>query len=287
VTTVSGLPLPRRAQRQETNFAGVTFPAIQDPIDMHPVRRSPAEVASTAVAASAAISDAEIVARVVAGEIELFEVLMRRHNQRLFRTARAIVRDDAEAEDVMQEAYARAFSQLAQFEGRAQWSTWVTRIAVNEALGRVRRTGRFVSADVEGVEEASLSRKMDPSDDAWQQANGGASPFPTGPEDHAAARELGGFLEHALDDLPDIYRSVFVLREIEELSTAEVASCLDITEDLVKVRLHRARVALRSRLDRRVGSALRRIYDFHLSRCDRVVAAVMARISAGRTPTSK
>ncbi len=256
---------------------------------MHPVRRSPPAVASTALAASAAISDAEIVARVVAGETELFEVLMRRHNQRLFRAARAIVRDDAEAEDVMQEAYARAFSQLAQFEGRAQWSTWVTRIAVNEALGRVRRTGRFVSADVEGLEEASLSRKMDRGQNnaAWQQVGGAAAPFPTGPEDHAAARELGGFLERALDDLPDMYRSVFVLREIEELSTAEVASCMDISEDLVKVRLHRARAALRSGLDRRVGSALRGIYDFHLSRCDRVVAAVMARIGAGRPPASK
>jgi len=250
---------------------------------MQPVRRpEAASSAARSLAASASISDAEIVARVVAGEIELFEVLMRRHNQRLFRTARAIVRDDAEAEDVMQEAYARAFSQLAQFEGRAQWSTWVTRIAVNEALGRVRRTGRFVSADIEGVEEASLSRKMDRKDDAWREANGGAAPFPTGPEDQAAARELGGFLERALDDLPDIYRSVFVLREIEELSTAEAAECLDISEELVKVRLHRARTALRDRLDRRVGSALRGVYDFHLSRCDRVVEAVMARIAAGR-----
>src|SRR5215471_13687201 len=102
---------------------------------MHPARRAPA--------LSSTLADEDIVARVRAGDIELFEVLMRRHNQRVFRAARAIVRDDAEAEDVMQEAYARAFSQLAQFEGRAQWSTWVTRIAVNEALGRVRRTGRF------------------------------------------------------------------------------------------------------------------------------------------------
>ncbi len=250
---------------------------------MHPVRRSEsAPTDARALAASGSISDAEIVARVVAGEVELFEVLMRRHNQRLFRTARAIVRDDAEAEDVMQEAYARAYSQLAQFEGRAQWSTWVTRIAVNEALGRVRRTGRFVSADVEGVEEATLGRKTDRNDGAWREVSGAAAPFPSGPEDQAAARELGGFLESALDDLPDIYRSVFVLREVEELSTAEAAECLDISEELVKVRLHRARTALRARLDRRVGSALRGVYDFHLSRCDRVVAAVMARITAGQ-----
>jgi RNA polymerase sigma-70 factor (ECF subfamily) len=251
---------------------------------MHPVRRPESAMTDArALAASGTISDAEIVARVLAGEVELFEVLMRRHNQRLFRTARAIVRDEAEAEDVMQEAYARAFAQLAQFEGRAQWSTWVTRIAVNEALGRVRRTGRFVSADVEGVEEATLSSsKTDRNDGAWREVNGPGTPFPSGPEDQAAARELGGFLERALDDLPDIYRSVFVLREVEELSTAEAAECLNISEELVKVRLHRARTALRERLDRRVGSALRGVYDFHLSRCDRVVAAVMARINPGR-----
>ena len=241
-------------------------------------------------AVSATLTDAEIVARVLAGETELFEVLMRRNNQRLFRAARAIVRDDAEAEDVMQEAYARAYSQLARFEGRSQWSTWVTRIAVNEALGRVRRTGRFVSMDVDGAagagedRQAALSAKarakVDQNDDAWREANGGAAPFPTGPEDHAAARELGGFLEQALDALPDIYRSVFVLREIEELSTAETAACLEVSEELIKVRLHRARAALRQRLDQRVGAALRGVYGFHLSRCDRVVNAVMARIRA-------
>jgi RNA polymerase sigma-70 factor (ECF subfamily) len=255
---------------------------------MHPLPRP------QPLAASATLTDTEIVARVLAGEIELFEVLMRRHNQRLFRAARAIVRDDAEAEDVMQEAYTRAFSQLARFEGRSQWSTWVTRIAVNEALGRVRRTGRFVSTDVDGApgtqdgirDGANTGTKararVDPNDDAWREANGGAAPFPTGPEDHAAARELGGFLERALDELPDIYRSVFVLREIEELSTAEAAACLDISEELIKVRLHRARAALRQRLDQRVGSALRGVYGFHLSRCDRVVNAVMARITPRR-----
>lgn len=223
---------------------------------------------------SSTLSDEEVVARVLAGDVDLFEVLMRRHNQRVFRAARAIVRDDAEAEDVMQEAYARAFSQLAQFEGRAQWSTWVTRIAVNEALGRVRRSGRFVNTELDHEQEAKLDR----SDDAWRGANGSAAPFPVGPEDQAAARELGGFLERAMDSLPDIYRSVFVLREVEEMSTAEAAATLEISEELVKVRLHRARAALRQRLDERVGSALRGVYDFHLTRCDRVVAAVMARI---------
>src|ERR1044071_9537969 len=164
---------------------------------MQPQRRSPAP------AMSSGLPDEEIVARVIAGDIDLFEVMMRRHNQRVFRAARAIVSDDAEAEDVMQEAYARAYAQLSQFEGRAQWSTWVTRIAVNEALGRVRRGGRFVNQDLCGEQEA----KVDRSDDAWRGANGASAPFPDGPEDQAAARELGGFLEHAMDELPDIYRT--------------------------------------------------------------------------------
>jgi RNA polymerase sigma-70 factor (ECF subfamily) len=234
---------------------------------LQPVRRLHANVVP------ATLSDADVVARVIAGETELFEVLMRRHNQRVFRAARAIVKNDTEAEDVMQEAYVRAFTQLVQFEGRAQWSTWVTRIAVNEALGRVRRTGKFVSTSFDDEQEMRM-------DDAGRPAAG--LPAPTGPEDQASARELGGFLEKAVDALPDIYRSVFVLREIEELSTAEAAACLDISEELVKVRLHRARADLRRRLDARLGSGLRGIYDFHLSRCDRVVANVMARIA--RTP---
>jgi RNA polymerase sigma-70 factor (ECF subfamily) len=136
----------------------------------------------------------------------------------------------------------------------------VTRIAVNEALARVRRRGRFVDADVDatGNKEGTMQRP--------------------GPEDQTSARELGAFLERAVDALPDIYRTVFVLREAEELSTADTAAALGISEELVKVRLHRARADLRRTLEAHVGAATRDIYDFHLSRCDRVVAAVMDRI---------
>jgi len=232
---------------------------------MSAAQPAPARIASP-------LLDEEVVARVLAGETALFEVLMRRHNQRLFRTARAIVQDDAEAEDVMQEAYARAFSQLAQFQGRSAWSTWVTRIAVNEALGRLRRQGRFVNTDVTEMEEARMDEPTR------------GDPATAGPEDQVAARELNGYLERAVDSLPDIYRTVFVLREVEELSTAETADCLGISEELVKVRLHRARGELRRRLEAHVGSALRGVYGFHLSRCDRIVANVMARIRDGRLP---
>jgi RNA polymerase sigma-70 factor (ECF subfamily) len=233
---------------------------------MSAARPEPARVASP-------LLDEEVVARVLAGETALFEVLMRRHNQRLFRTARAIVQDDAEAEDVMQEAYARAFSQLGQFQGRSQWSTWVTRIAVNEALGRLRRQGRFVNTDVMEMEEASMD----------EPTPGDRAP-PAGPEDQVAARELNGVLERAVDGLPDIYRTVFVLREVEELSTAETADCLGISEELVKVRLHRARGELRRRLESHIGTAMRGVYGFHLSRCDRIVAHVMERIRNGDLP---
>ena len=226
--------------------------------------------AAGVVGPAAALSDEEVVARVLAGDLPLFEVLMRRHNQRLYRTARAIVRDDAEAEDVMQETYVRAYAALGQFEGRAQWATWLTRIAVNEALARVRARGRFVSREATEVMEDDVMAKEPPLPARSE-----------GPEAAASARELGALVEHAMDDLPDTYRAVFVLREVQELSTAETAACLEVSEELVKVRLHRARAELRRLMDARLGAATREVFDFHASRCDRVVAAVLERIAAG------
>ncbi len=234
--------------------------------------------AAPVASANATLTDEEVAARVLAGETGLFEVLMRRYNRRLFRVARAIVRDDGEAEDVMQETYVRAYGALGQFEGRAAWATWLTRIAVNEALARVRRRGRFVGRELVDLREDDMD---------GQEVLGGAPSGRSsargdlGPEETASARELGGLVERAVDELPDSYRMVFMLREVEELSTIETAACLEISEDLVKVRLHRARAELRRLLDARLGAATREVFDFHLSRCDRVVAAVMARISVG------
>jgi RNA polymerase sigma-70 factor (ECF subfamily) len=232
------------------------------------------ELAASASPAIAAVTltDEQVAARVLAGESGLFEVLMRRYNRRLFRVARAIVRDDAEAEDVMQETYVRAFAALGQFAGRAPWATWLTRIAVNESLARVRRRGRFVGREAVDVMEDEMD-----SEEVRGVASGGRS---IGPEEATSARELSGFLERAVDELPDSYRMVFMLREVEELSTAETAACLDVSEELVKVRLHRARTELRRLLDTRLGAATREVFGFHLSRCDRVVAAVMARVAA-------
>ena len=209
-----------------------------------------------------ALSDEQIVAQVVGGHTALFEVLMRRHNERIYRAARAIVRDDREAEDVMQQAYVNAYAHLRQFDHRAKFSTWLTRIAINEALARVRRQRRYEPFDDQATDagETMMSR---------QQVD---------PEHQAIARELGMLLERAVDALPDGNREVFMLREIEGLSTAETAESLGVSEDVVKTRLSRARAALRSDLFQRAGLAAANAFRFERPRCDRVVAAVMERI---------
>jgi len=210
-----------------------------------------------------ALADEEIVRRVKAGETELFERLMRRYNQRLFRVARAILRDEGEAEDVMQQAYLNAYAHLDQFAGRASFATWLTRIAVHEASARLRRRR---SAEGETM--------RDPDDDP-------AASLPArgpDPEAQLLADEVRRLLEAAIDALPEGYRSAFVLREVEGLDTADTAASLGISEDLVKTRLHRARARLREELYRRAGGQIASAFSFHLARCDRVVAAVMGRI---------
>jgi len=220
----------------------------------------------TPVAPSAASpTDEDVVAAILAGKTSLFETLMRRHNRRLYRAARSIVRDDVEAEDVLQQAYVEAFAHLAQFEGRARFSTWLTRIVIHEALARVRRRGRFVQIDEEGDE-------MDTS-----ATLRGASPSP---EEQAFTGELKSLIEGAIEALPDPYRAVFVLRAVEGLSTAETAECMEISEDQVKTRLLRARAKLRAELEERAGGAVSSAFPFGAERCDRVVASVMHRIRA-------
>ena len=211
--------------------------------------------------------DEVLIKEVLAGDTALFEVLMRRYNERLYRAARSIVRDDQEAEDVMQQAYVNAFTHLRQFNGSARFSTWLTRIAINEALARVRRQGRYEPFEDERAQEPFMSRH--PS------AN---------PERQASANELGALLEWAIDRLPDGMREVFVLREVEGLSTMDVAACLDVSEDVVKTRLSRGRATLRRLLMERTGTTAPEAFRFYRPRCDRVVAEVLARI-AGR-PTS-
>jgi RNA polymerase sigma-70 factor (ECF subfamily) len=210
-----------------------------------------------------ALSDGEIVARVRAGDVELFELLMRRYNQRLYRVAWSVLRNDTQAEDVVQETWVRAFAHLDQFEERARFSTWLTRIALYEAWSRARRGRRFVPFGPEAHGEANFM-----SDPISEEND---------PEARAAERETARALEAAIERLPDRYRGVFMLREIEELSTAETAECLELSEEAVKTRLHRARGLLRRELSG-VAPAHARIYPFLGARCDRMVERVVARI---------
>jgi len=214
--------------------------------------------------------DEEIIGRVLGGEVALFELLMRRHNQRIYRAIRSILREDSETEDVMQETYVRAYEHLAQFEGRARFSTWLTRIAVNEAIKRSVARGRL---DPLELEEMGREDQVMP---AFQQAT-------TTPESNASQSELRSILEQAVLALPEGYRAVVMLRDVEDMSTADTAEALSLSEANVKVRLHRAHELLRDELLSMTRSASAQAFGFHASRCDRVVQGVMARIvSEGR-----
>lgn len=207
--------------------------------------------------------DEELIRRVLQGETAAFEPLMRRYNERVYRTARAIVRDEHEAEDVMQQAYVNVFTHLRQFQGTAQFSTWLTRIVVNEALARLRR--RNIHDVFDEDRPTGISAMTNPS---WED-----------PERQASTRELRTLLEWAIDTLPDGTREVFVLREVEGLSTSDTAHCLGVSDDAVKTRLSRGRAALRRALLDRMGAAASDVFRFYRPRCDRIVAAVLARIT--------
>jgi RNA polymerase sigma-70 factor, ECF subfamily len=215
-------------------------------------------------------ADKEIVRRVLQGDLVLFELLMRRHNQRLYRAIRSILRNDSESEDVMQEAYVRAYEHLAQFEGRAKFSTWLTRIAVNEALKRLAARGRHDPLDEEQYE----------GEDGTMPAFHSNSPTP---EASASRSELRDLLEEAVLTLPYAYRAVIVLRDVEEMSTAETAEVLSLTDANVKVRLHRAHELLRAELFARAGATCTQAFVFQATRCDRVVRAVFERLDLGKS----
>jgi RNA polymerase sigma-70 factor (ECF subfamily) len=210
-------------------------------------------------------TDEEVVERVKAGDTALYEILMRRYNQRLYRVARAILHDDAEAEDVMQDAYVRAYEHLDQFAARAPFSTWLTRIAVHEALARLRLRDRNQQLqDTESDGEIPMNMVETSLD----------------PEQRASTAELGQLLEAAVLGLPLQYRAVVMLRDVEDLSTAETAAALDLSEENVKVRLHRGRAMVRGWLFARVGTKAKAAFPFMGTRCDHVVHRVLERLAS-------
>jgi len=213
---------------------------------------------------SESLTDEEVVYRVLAGETALYEVIMRRYNQRLYRVARAILHSDVEAEDVMQDAYVRAFTHLGQFAARAPFSSWLTRIAVNEALARRRSSKQHQEVDVTEFDGEISMQDLYKSPD---------------PEQNASSAQLRGFLEQAVLDLPEQYRTVIMLRDIEELSTAETADALYLTVENVKIRLHRGHSMIRNWLFERMGAEAKDAFPFMGIRCDHVVQAVFSRIA--------
>src|SRR5262249_49690258 len=208
-------------------------------------------------------SDEQIVERVCDGNIEFFEILLRRYNQRVYRTARSVLRNDAEAEEVAQEAWVRAFDRLSQFAGRGRFASWVTQIALREALSRARRGRIFRRAPQE--ESAEIEQVETRSD----------------PEQTASGREIHNLIEMAIDALPEKYRLVFLLREVEGLSTREAAGSLKLSRVAVNTRLHRARALLRHELLARVGPCIVGSSRFLGRQCDRMTEGVMRRCARG------
>jgi RNA polymerase sigma-70 factor (ECF subfamily) len=214
-------------------------------------------------------ADADLARRVAARDTAAFELLMRRHNRRLFRVARAILRSDADAEDALQEAYLAAWRAIGGFRGGSTLATWLTRIVINEAYARLRKTAR--------APVVSLEEPYEMSDDA-RDLPGHVQPG--SPEEGAMRAEMRRLLERHIDALPEQFRTAFVLREVEELSVEEAASVLEVPEATVRSRTFRARALLRAALAREIDMATVDAFAFAGARCDRIVAAVLGRIPA-------
>jgi RNA polymerase sigma-70 factor, ECF subfamily len=221
-------------------------------------------------------TDAELAGRLRRGDAAVFRILMQRHNQRLFRMARSILRDSADAEDAVQDAYVLAFTRINQFRQAASLGTWLSRIVLNEAFRRLRQR-----KDMSG---------LDGNDDFSGKAPiAQVIPFPgaqgqTTPEEDAARAEIRRVLERAIDNLPDMFRVVFVLREIEQMSVEETAACLDIPVGTVKTRLHRAHYLLGRSLRQQLSPNLTGVFPFAGERCSRIIARVLERLGIPEKP---
>ena len=229
--------------------------------------------------APAAMSDAALARAVEAGDLRAFEHLMRRHNRALYRTARAILKDDFEAEDAVQEAYLQAYRSIAKFRGEARLSTWLVRIVANEAFGRLRKRARRAAIVPLHVDEDETARET-----AHDIRTESEAPAMDRPDNAALRSEMRHLLERRIDTLPDAYRTVFVLRAVEELSVEETAASLGIPESTVRTRFFRARSLLREALAQDVDRAYVDAFGFAGERCDRIVTHVLARLAGDSSP---
>jgi RNA polymerase sigma-70 factor (ECF subfamily) len=230
-------------------------------------------------ASSAGLSqanDAELAIRTARGDQAAFEAMMRRYNSRLFRVARAILRDDTEAEDALQEAYLHAYRRMGEFRGEAQLSTWLTRIVVNQSLMQLRKQKRDRVVVPFSGRSGSQTVDQEIADVADNQTES--------PSNALLRAEVRRMLERRIDELPVAFRTVFVMREVEDMTVQETAACLSIPESTVRTRLFRARAMLRQSLERDVDSATADIFGFAGTRCDRIVAAVLARVHSEPPP---
>lgn len=215
-------------------------------------------------------SESELTVAAARGDAEAFEGLMRRYNRRLFRTARAILKDDAAAEDALQEAWMAAWRGLSGFRGEAGLSTWLTRIVANQALQTLRRT-----------RPERVVVPLDGRDDDFDVLESVPDPAPRAtPEKAMQQAEIRQLIERKIDELPEAFRAVFVLREVEELSVEETAACLDVPESTVRTRLFRARARLRESIARELDIAVHEAFNFDGARCDRIVSIVLVRIAS-------
>jgi RNA polymerase sigma-70 factor, ECF subfamily len=212
-------------------------------------------------------TDAELVRRALARDETAVRAIIKAHNRRLYRLARGILRNDGEAEDVVQETYVRAFTHLKDFRGDCSLSTWLSRIAMNEALGRLRRRrpGVEISSLPQGALEAQVIQfpLMSAADD---------------PEKSMAQREIQHVVEGAIDELPEPFRIVFITRVLEGMNVEETAEILDLKPETVKTRLHRARTMLRDNVEKKIGPVVMEAFPFAGRRCDRLTEAVLKRL---------
>ena len=220
--------------------------------------------------------DAELARRVAKGDHRAFETVMRQHNRMLYRLARSILKDEADAEDAVQEAYLAAYRNIGSFRGGAKLSTWLCRIVINEAYGRLRKQKRAAVVVPIGAHEHGdhPAQEGNMADDTTEM-----------PEAAAMRSELRQLLERKIDELPDQFRTVFMLRDVEELSVEETAECLDVPAATVRTRAFRARALLRESLAQEIDTATVHAFGFAGARCDRIVAAVLARIASGNGST--